>query len=238
MVYAPTEQQTIKMLWGTAVRKPTYREYLKVLENSSFVPETPETEKMETFELGYAYQWQDANISITSFYNEFDDYLHEVATPDGNDEYFMNSDNTWRMYGIEMLSVYQLNSQLNFRATLGWLKAKESGSGDLPYLSEWTASFLTDYQWLQSHHLVLSLFHNSNKEDTNDQKFSDDDSDAFTTLNVHAYGKLLDNVSYQLGVKNITDEKVFDPAGDFDERYNNQKSEREIWGKLTYTYHF
>ena len=238
MVYTPTEQQTIKMLWGTAVRKPTYREYLKVLENSSFVPETPKTEKMETFELGYAYQWQDANISITSFYNEFDDYLHEVATPDGNDEYFMNSDNTWRMYGIEMLSVYQLNSQLNFRATLGWLKAKESGSGDLPYLSEWTASFLTDYQWLQSHHLVLSLFHNSNKEDTNDQKFSDDDSDAFTTLNVHAYGKLLDNVSYQLGVKNITDEKVFDPAGDFDERYNNQKSEREIWGKLTYTYHF
>ncbi|MCU7799560.1 MAG: TonB-dependent receptor [gamma proteobacterium symbiont of Lucinoma myriamae] len=235
MVYTPTEQQTIKMLWGTVVRKPTYREYLKVLEDTSFVPET---EEMETFELGYAYQWQDANISVTSFYNEFDDYLHEVETPDGNDEYYMNSDNTWRMYGVEMLSVYQLNSQLNFRATLGWLKAKEAGRGDLPYLSEWTASFLTDYQWLQSHHLVLSLFHNSNKEETNDQKFSDDDSDAFTTLNLHAYGQLLDNVSYQIGVKNITDEKVFDPAGDFDDRYNNQKSEREIWGKLTYTYHF
>ncbi|MCU7939722.1 MAG: TonB-dependent receptor [gamma proteobacterium symbiont of Bathyaustriella thionipta] len=123
MVYTPTEQQTIKMLWGTAVRKPTYREYLKVLENTSFIPAIPETEKMETFELGYAYQWQDANISVTSFYNEFDDYLHEVATPDGSDEYFINSDNTWRMYGVEILSVYQLNSQLNFRATLGWLKA-------------------------------------------------------------------------------------------------------------------
>ena len=238
MVYTPTDQQTIKMLWGTAVRKPTYREYIKVLENTSFVPDRPETEKMETLELGYSYQWQDANISVTTFYNEFDDYLHEVPTPDNKDEYFVNSDNTWRMYGAEMLSEYRVTSKLDLRTTLGWLKGKESGVGDLPYLAEWTASFLGDYQLYQSHHIVFSIFYNSDREDTNDQKFTDDESDQFTTLNVHAYGKLLDKISYQVGVKNLTDEEVFDPAADFDDRYNNQRTERELWGKLTYTYRF
>ena len=238
MVYTPTDQQTFKMLWGTAVRKPTYREYLKVLEDTTFVPERPETEKMETVELGYSYQWQNANIGITTFYNEFDDYLHEVPTPDNKDEYFVNSDNTWRMYGVEMLSEYHFSSQLNFRATVGWLNGKESTEGDLPYLAEWTASFLSDYQWYQSHHVVLSVFYNSDRKDTNDQKYTDDDSDQFTTLNIHAHGQLFKNISYQVGVKNLTDEAIFDPAGDFDDRYNNERTEREFWGKLTYTYRF
>ncbi|MCW8928731.1 MAG: TonB-dependent receptor [Gammaproteobacteria bacterium] len=238
MVYTPTGEQTVKMLWGTAVRKPTYREYLKVLENTSFVPDMPETEKMETFELSYSHQWQNVNISATSFYNEFDDYLHDISTPDDNDEYYVNSDNTWRMYGVEVLSVYQVNNKLNLRATLGWLKGKESGEGDLPYLAEWTASFLSDYQWYRSHHLVFSLFYNSDREDTNDQKYTNDDSDNFTTLNIHAYGHLIDNISYQFGIKNITDETIYDPAGDFDDRYNSQRTEREIWGKLTYTHRF
>ena len=110
--------------------------------------------------------------------------------------------------------------------------------GDLPYLAEWTASFLSDYQWYQSHHMVLSVFYNGDRKDTNDQKYTDDESDQFTTLNFHAYGKLLDNISYQVGVKNVTDEDIFDPAGDFDDRYNNERTERELWGKLTYTYRF
>jgi len=241
MVYTPTVRQTIKMLWGTAVRKPTYREYLKVPESSATVTNTSsvselDTESMETFELGYGYQWQDANINITTFYNEFDGYIHEVS--DAGDEFFVNSDNIWRMYGVELLSVYRLTSKLNLRGTIGWLKGKESGVGDLPYLAEWTASFLSDYQLYQSHHMVFSLFYNSERTDTNDENFTDDQADSITTLNMHAYGQLLDNISYQIGVKNITDETVFDPAGDFDGRYNNQRTEREIWGKLTYTYRF
>ncbi len=238
LVYTPTVQQTIKMLWGTAVRKPTYREYLKVLENTSFVADTPKTEKMETFELGYGYQWENANINVTAFYNEFDDYLHEIPTPDGNDEYFVNSNSTWRIHGVEVLSEYQLISDVHLRATVGWLTARESGNGDIPYLAEWTASLLSDYRWHSSHHLVFSLMYNDDRRDTNDQSFSQDEADAFTTLNVHAYGKIFENISYQVGVKNLTDEKVFDTAADFDDRYNTQRTERELWGKITYTYRF
>jgi len=238
LIYTLTEQQTLKMLWGTSVRKPTYREYLKVLENTTFKAPRPDTEKMETFELGYAYQWQNANVSMTAFYNEFDDYLHETPTPDGNDEYFINSDNTWRMHGVEILSEYQVSKKLSFRATAAWLEAREHGMGDIPYLAQWTASLFSDYQWYKSHHVALSVFYNSDREDTNDNKFTDDEPDSFVTLNAHAHGKIFDKLSYQVGVRNLTDEKIYDPAGDFDDRYNTQRTEREVWGKLTYTYRF
>lgn len=238
LVYTLTEQQTFKMLWGTGVRKPTYREYLKILENTNFEAPKPDAEKMETFELGYAYQWQNANLSMTAFYNEFDDYIHETSTPDGNDEYFINSNNAWRMHGFEVLSEYRASKKLSFRATMGWLKAREYGSGDLPYLAEWTASLFSDYQWLKSHYVALSLFYNSERQDTNDHQFADDEADSFVTLNAHAHGEIFDNLSYQIGIRNLTDEKIYDPAGDFDERYNTQRTEKEVWGKLTYTYRF
>ena len=238
LVYTPTEQQTIKILWGTGVRKPTYREYLKVLENTSFVAPTPDTEQMETFELGYTYQWQDAYISATAFYNEFDDYLYETSTPDGNDEYFINSSNTWRMHGVEVLSEYRISKNFSLRATAAWVEAEERGTGDLPYLSEWTASIFGDYQWYPSHYVALSLFYNSDSEDTNDQNYLDDEPDSFVTINIQAHGHLVENISYQIGVRNLEDKEIFDPAGDFDDRYNTQRTEREVWGKLTYTYRF
>ena len=238
LVYTPDYQQTFKVLWGTGVRKPTYREYLKVLENTTFVAPIPDTEQMETFELGYAYQWQNANISVTAFYNEFDDYLHETSTPDGNDEYFINSNNTWRMHGVEFLTQYNISRNLGLRATVAWLEAEEKGSGDLPYLAEWTASLFADYQWYSKQFIALSIFYNSNREDTNDLKYIDDDSDSFVSMNLQLHGQLMENISYQLGVNNVADKKIYDPAGDFDDRYNTQRTEREIWGKIMYTHRF
>jgi outer membrane receptor for ferrienterochelin and colicin len=237
LVYTINEQQTLKMLWGTGSRKPTYREYLKVLENTTFVAPVPETEQMETFELGYAYQWQNANINVTAFYNEFEDYLVETPTPDGNDEYFINSDSAWRMHGVELLSEYRISSQLSFRMTAAWLNAQERGD-DIPYLSEWTASLFAEYQWIKKHYVSLSALYNSDKEDTNDNNYTDDEPDSYTIVNFQARGDLTENFSYQLGVRNLTDKEIYDPAGDFDDRYNNLHTEREVWGKLTWSWRF
>jgi outer membrane receptor for ferrienterochelin and colicins len=98
LVYTPGEAQVVKFLYGTAIRTPTYREYLKVLE-SDFVAPVPEPEHIESLELGYAYQWERANIGVTLFHNDFQDYIREVRTPDGEDEYFANSDAPWRTSG-------------------------------------------------------------------------------------------------------------------------------------------
>ena len=243
LVYTPTGRQTIKLLWGTSFRKPTYREYLKVLEDgTNFTQPKLDTEKMETIELGYAYQWQNANVSVTGFYNEFEDFIKEATTigPEPNDEYFINDNNTWRMHGIELLTEYRPIPKVSIRASLGWLKAKNGEYNDIPYIAQWNASLFSDYQWLKSHFIGLSAFYNSSKDDTNDIRFPDkrDEPDSFVSLNFIAHGQLLENISYQLGVKNLTDEKVYDPAGDFSDDYNTQRMDREVWGKLTYRYQF
>ncbi len=243
LVYTPTEQQTLKFLWGSSVRKPTYREYLKVLEVDNFVQPKLDTEKMQTVELGYAYQWQNASISVTGFYNEFEDFIKQEEKVDasGNkDEAFVNDNQTWRMHGIELLTEYQPVSRVSLRASLGWLKAQNREYGNIPYIAEWNASLFANYQWMTEHFIGLSAFYNSSREDTNDIEYSDkrDDPDSFITLNLNVHGQLFDNISYQLGVKNLTDEKVYDPASDFSDDYNTQRTDREVWGKLTWHYSF
>ncbi len=236
LVYTPTHRQTLKFLWGSSVRKPTYREYLKVLEVPDFVQPKLDTEKMQTVELGYAYQWQNANLSVTGFYNEFEDFIKQADAPTTSnveDEYFVNDNGTWRMHGVEVLTEYRPVSRVSLRASLGWLKAQNREYNNIPYITEWNASLFADYQWRPSHFIGLSAFYNSNKEDTNDSRFPDkqDDPDSFVTLDFNAHGQLLDNISYQLGVKNLTDDKVYDPAGDFSDAYNTQRTDREVWGK-------
>ncbi len=238
MVYTPTEQQTWKILWGSSVRKPSYREYLKVLENTPFVQPGLDTEQMETFELGYAYQWENANISVTTFYNEFEDFIKEAPTPVGDEEYFVNAPYTWRMHGVEVLSEYRPFSRVYLRASLGWLRAKNRQYNDIPYIAEWSASLFADYQWYHSHFVGISSFYNSSKEDTNDARYRNDEPDSFVSVNFNAHGELFEHISYQMGVKNISNEKIYDPAGDFSEGYNTQRSKREVWGKLTYRYQF
>ena len=86
LIYTPSEAQVVKLLYGTAIRTPTFREYLKVLEGTDFVPPTPDPERIESLELGYSYQWEQANVGVTLFRNHFEDYLHETPTPDDADE--------------------------------------------------------------------------------------------------------------------------------------------------------
>ena len=42
----------------------------------------------ESLELAYLYQWAQANLSVTLFHNDVEDFIHETPTPDGEDEYF------------------------------------------------------------------------------------------------------------------------------------------------------
>lgn len=230
LVYSPSERQVWKLLFGTAIRTPTYREYLKVLEGTDFVPPVPEPERLESLELGYQYQWDRAHLGLTLFHNEIEDYIHESPTPNGADEFFTNSLNPWRMYGAEALLRVRVNPHLNMRFNLAYLDAREDDVGDLPYLATWTGGFNANYNYSGTHHAGLTLVYNSDREDTND--FPDDDSDAFVLVNVNAFGDINQRLSYALGIDNLFDEKVFDPAADFGGQHNTERSEREIWARL------
>jgi len=230
LVYTPSATQVIKLLYGTATRTPTYREYLKVLD-TDFVAPVPDPEEMKTIELSYHQNWDNIAFTSTLYRNQFDEYIQEVQTPDGEDEYFANSDDTWKMNGIEFLVKYAPLDKLNLHASLGYVHAKTSGTGKLPYVANWTGSFNADYNYYGRHFIGMSVVYNSDREDTNSK--SEDDSDSFALVNLQLRGQINKQMQYTMGVNNLFDKKVYDPAADFGSRYNTERTEREVWARLT-----
>jgi len=234
LVYTPSERQVWKLLYGTAIRTPTWREYLKVLEGTDFVAPTPKPESIESVELGWSYQWDNANLSVTLFHNEIEDYIHEVPTPDGADEYFTNSERPWTMAGVDMLARARLTPWLDLRLSAAYVDAQQSGEGDLPYVAPWSGSASLDYRYRQDHHAGISLIYNGDRSDTNE--YPEDDSDSFVVVNLYGHGKLSPDLSYSFGIDNLFDEKIYDPAGDFGNQYNTERSRREIWARIEWKF--
>jgi outer membrane receptor for ferrienterochelin and colicin len=233
LVYAPDKQQTWKLLYGTAIRTPSYREYLKVLEGTDFVAPTPDPEQITSLELDYHYQWQRTSLEVTLYRNEVEDYIHETPTPDDADEYFANSDEKWRMRGVEALLQYRPTDRLRLRLGTAYLEAEEQCSGELPYLAPWSGSFNLSYNYLGNQHAGLSLFYNDSREDTNTD--AEDDPGSFLLTNLYTFGEINNHWSYQLGIDNLFDKKVYDPAADFGNQYNTERYEREVWLGIKWT---
>jgi len=234
LVYTPSERQVWKLLYGTAIRTPSLREYLKVLEGTDFVPPQLQPERIRSLELGYLHQWDRATLNLTLFHNEIEDYIHETPTPDGEDEYFANSAAPWRMRGLEALLQYRLSQRLRLRIGGAWLDAEEKGVGNPPYLAEWSGSFNLNYNYSGSHHAGLSLIYNSDRPDAN--AFPDDEADAFVLVNINGFGAISKDLSYSVGIDNLFDQRIYDPAADFGTQHNTERSEREIWGRLEWRF--
>ena len=234
LVWAPSPDQVVKVLYGTAIRTPSYREYLKVMEGTDFIPPIPKPEKMTTLEAGYSRQWEKAGFSATVFQNRFENYIKATPTPDGADEYFANSDEIWTMSGAEALLLAHPSDGVQARLWAAYLKTDNGHGSALPYLAQLTAGLDLSYQYIKGHSAGFGLFHNSGRADTND--YPEDNPDSFLLLNFTASGKITGNLGYWLGVDNLLDTKVYDPAAEFDNRYNPQRSRREIWLKLEYSF--
>jgi outer membrane receptor for ferrienterochelin and colicin len=235
LVYSPGNTQILKLLFGTATRTPTYREYLKVLD-SNFIAPVPNPEKMKTLELAYKHKWQQLNISTTLYRNKFDNYIQEVQTPDGEDEYFSNSKDSWFMNGAELLFQYNLQKKIQMYVALGYVHAQISGTEKLPYIADWTGSVNLDYNYLGQQYIGIGLIYNSERDESN--SFDDDRSQAFTLVDIQMRGKISRQIDYSLGVDNLFNKKVYDPSADFGNRYNTEKTEREIWAKLSIKFDF
>lgn len=235
LVYTPTDSQALKLMYGTGIRTPTFREYLKVLEGTQFVAPIPDPERIKSLEFSYLYQWEHANFNVTLFQNKVDDYIHEVPTPDEDeaDEYFTNSETPWRLRGVETLLQVKPINDLDLRLSGAYLNAEEQGDGKIPYLASWSGSFVLNYNYLPNHRVGFSLIYNDSRSDTND--FQHDNPDAFLLTNVFGSGRLSKNFSYAFGVDNLFNVRVFDPAADFGNQYNSERSEREIWGRIKWS---
>lgn len=231
VVHGYDEQQTFKAQLATAIRTPTFREYLKVLENTSFTPPAVKPEEITSLEFAYHYQWQQANLSLTAFNNQIDHYISEQPTPDltGGDEYFSNSDDQLRLRGVEALYQWQTENYWQFRVAAAYQQSKLCGD-DLPYIYDWSGSFQLNYAFHDEHSVGATILYNNQRDDTNG--FENDNADSFWLTNLFIKGSLSDEWQYMAGVDNLFNETVYDPAADFGSQYNTERSQRELWLRL------
>ncbi|NIB39897.1 TonB-dependent receptor [Pseudomaricurvus alkylphenolicus] len=234
LVYTHNTHHVWKLMHGTAIRTPGLREYLKVLEGTDFMPPTPDAESIESTELAYVYQGQKHNFSVTLYDNHFEDFISEAPTPDGEDEFFTNSTGKLKLHGAEVLLDLNPSDNLNVRFALSHVDSDldRSELDELPYVASWSSSFNVNYRWNSDHRVGFSLVHNSPRGDTNSH--ADDAADDFVIGSFFASGKLLTNLDYSLGVDNLFDRDVQDPAADFGGQYNTEKSVRQVWVRLTW----
>lgn len=234
--YSPSPLHSWKLMFGTAIRTPTLREYLKVLEGTTFVAPTPDAEHIESLELGYYLNAGRYRASLTLYHNTLDDFIHEMPTPNGADEYFSNSEDEYRVYGAESLLDVWLTDRLSTRLTVAYVDSDFDVSGDFPYVATWSGSAAINWQLTPRHELGLSLVYNNSRVDLN--QFQQDNSHSFVMTNLHLTGEINSKLGYRLGIDNLFDETVYDPAADFGFQYNTEKARRQLWLELTWTPEF
>ncbi|WP_460853297.1 TonB-dependent receptor plug domain-containing protein [Pseudomaricurvus hydrocarbonicus] len=232
--YSPVGVHSWKLMYGTAIRTPTLREYLKVLENTTFVPPIPEAESIKSLELGYYLNTDRVKSAVTVYHNTLEDFIYEMPTPNNADEYFFNAKERFHLYGAEGLVDVAVADDLSIRLTAAYVDSSDLGAySELPYIANWSGSVTTNYQLTPRHSLGLSLVFNSDRWDANG--FTTDDSDGYVWANLYLNGELTPNLSYRLGVDNLLDEQVHDPAADFGGQYNTEKARRQVWLQFTWT---
>lgn len=231
VVHSYDAQQTFKAQLATAIRTPTFREYLKVLENTNFTPSAVEPEEITSLEFAYHYQWQQANLSLTAFNNQIDHYISEQPTPDltGGDEYFSNSDDQLRLRGVEALYQWQTTNHWQFRVAAAYQQSNLCGD-ELPYLYDWSGSFQLNYAFNDEHSVGVTILYNNQRDDTNN--FEHDNADGYWLSHLFIKGNLSDEWQYMAGVDNVFNETIYDPAADFGSQYNTERSQRELWLRL------
>lgn len=232
-VWSPLPDNVFKLMQGTGMRAPTYREYLKILQGTDFVPPPLKPERLRTIEASWQVQGAENAFMLAAYHNRYLQFIAEQPTPDYADEYHYNQPGEWVTRGLDAEYLHRFGSY-NLRLTAAWLDIDESEiERDYP-LAEWTGSLLFDGPLHEAHRFAVRLLYQSARTDYNDATFADDEPDAFLQLGLAVRGPVAEDVRYSFGIDNATDALIFDAPGDFEPtRYNHLRAGRQVWLRLT-----
>jgi len=247
-----------KLLFGTAYRVPSYREYLDI---ESF-NDSLEAEHLRTIEAQIGYGLANLDVNLTFYHNIYDDYITELFVNEIDrggeivelgDEYSVNA-NERSITGVELYSVYHPNQRLSVRGSVGViLRAKEelggvdaeivstqvpveTGELDIPYLSDVTFNLLAAYTFLSSYTVGANILYFSDRDtptayqaDVADENKDPGNTAAFARLDLHARAALGDGWDLGVEVENFFDEEIFSPPFGGDFNYDSEWKGR-VWG--------
>ena len=96
-----TDKYNYKILYGTAYRVPTFREYLKKYSDDYSQKNPLQPEQMKTLELAAGFTIDNHNVQLVWYYNQYQEFIKELTVNSvdgieidsgGGDEYGFNFD--------------------------------------------------------------------------------------------------------------------------------------------------
>jgi outer membrane receptor for ferrienterochelin and colicin len=261
-----TEHWYGKILFGTAYRIPSYREYLDVVSyNDELKPET-----LRTLEAQFGYVSNKMDINITLYNNHYTDFISEVVVEtieengvvrEVDDEVSFNFDNR-NITGLEMNGVLRPTSRWSIIAGLSYkLNATEKLGGygtnkivtaaqevdfnkhDLIFLSRFTGNFTASYAMGGRGRLALSGQYFSGRETPIDYQADVPDdvkdaslADGFFKLNFYGSVTLLKGLSLNGSINNIFDSTIYSPPFGGQQEYDAQWPGRVVRVGVIYAF--
>lgn len=255
-----------KVLYGTAFRVPSYREYLDL--NSYNLGLRPE--HVRTFEAQAGHRSKRADVNLTFYSNAYRDLITEIvvatiATPTGiraldGDEYSINADRS-TIRGLEVQAqvhatermgvVIGVSRLLGATETMGALDPLVTpihpatpGTIDVPFLSKYTANALVDYRLttrgdrvgLHVTGLSRRLVPSNYQSDVPLENSDASNAAGFVRLDTFATIRFLPRAHLDLKVRNLFDGTVFSPSFDNMSGYDTEWQGRSFRAQLTVQY--
>ena len=254
-----------KVLFRTAFRVPSFREYLDPYSfNFSLQPE-----RLQTLEGQIGWKFSRGDVSLTLYRNHYTDLIKElfvevIEAPEGvrevDDEYAINADSS-NITGLELQTILYPTDQLSLNLGVGTLlSAKETigpfdesiitstpvdiEEADSKFLSDLTAHALLSYQFPGTRHRVgMNAIYYSDRDTpvgyqsgVPEENRDLSNADGFFKLDVFSRIHLSRRFAFDLKVGNVFDQAIYSPPFDNPEKYDIEWPGRTFRAELVIRY--
>jgi len=236
-----------KILYGTAYRVPSYREYLDIVSyNNSLEPEY-----LNTFEVQAGYIFRKCSINLTYFNNIYTNFIQELVIDSVlqgssfrqiSDEMAFNF-NKRSTSGFEMNAVFYpvKNLFVNVggsyllgakeeagRIPIGLYPAfEEKGTFDIAFLSNYSVNLVTLYSFLRNYQIGIKAIYQSNRQVPIDYQANvpvavknPENANGFFKIDLFARAKFFDNLDFDVRLQNVLNEKIYSPPYSYPTGYD------------------
>ncbi|MDM8546826.1 TonB-dependent receptor [Candidatus Venteria ishoeyi] len=243
---AEYEQFYGKLLYGSAFRVPTYRESFKLYDNPEIGINQLKPEQLLTLEAQLGYRFDKADVNLTVYHNRYTDFMMDLITlsvndallnpddPKNGDEYTFNLDEI-KTTGLELAVAWYPTERVSLRVSASALLQAEETAGtfpdnvvlrnpypqttqDLNFLSKYSLSLATAWQFHPKYRLMGDLRYNSRRSVSGVYQSGVDESlqqldnpRSFVLVNLGLEAQLKPQITTELRISNLFNERAFNP---------------------------
>ena len=244
-----------KILYGTAYRIPSYREYLDIVcFNDNLQPE-----HLNTFELQAGYVFGKGDISITYFNNIYTNFIQELlidSVAENNSFREVDDEMAFNFKkrstsGLELNAVlypakglfmnigasYLLSASENAgQIPVGLYPAySEQGNVDIMFLSDYTINLTTSYKLFKNYQIGVNAIYFSDRKvpadyqaDVPENVKNSTNAKGFYKIDLFARAKFFNKLDFDLRIQNLLNEDIYSPP------YGNSTGYDAHWTGLTF----